>query len=123
MKYTLEASLRELLARSRRLRRKRERQIIRSLSAAAAVLFAGLLSVMGTVAGQLEQGEETSVFGAFILPNTAGGYVLAGVIAFALGAAFTMLCLRHSKRSSEGKAEETDGHAPDVPTTIKEEES
>ena len=99
MKYTVDASLRELAARSRRLRRKREKKTLRALTAASLVLLVGLVSVVRTVAGQLGTGEETSAFGAFVLPDTAGGYVLAGVIAFALGAVFTLLCLRYRRRT------------------------
>ena len=35
-----------------------------------------------------------SVYGAFLLSAEAGGCVLAAVIAFALGVAVTLLCLR-----------------------------
>ena len=122
MKYTLDAALRELTVRSRRLRRKRERRTVITLSAATAVLSAGVLSMMVSVAGQLGQGEETTVFGSFVLPNTAGGYVLAGVIAFALGAVFTMLCVRQQKRITERKTAKSYGDTADAPLTEKEEQ-
>ena len=101
MKYTLEKSLQELSVRSRRLCRKRKKKALGILSAASLVLFAGLVSTVKTMAKQLGTGEELSVFGAFVLPDSAGGYILAGVIAFVLGAALTLVCLRYRKRNAE----------------------
>ena len=47
-----------------------------------------------------------SVYGSFLLSPEAGGYVLAAVIAFALGVAVTLFCLKRKKLSSEDKKKE-----------------
>lgn len=106
MKYSLEQSLHELSARSRRLRRKRKRESLGALSAASLVLFAALIVSVRTVAGRLGPGAESSVLGAFVLPNAAGGYILAGVIAFVLGVIITLVCIRYKTKSD--KISETD---------------
>lgn len=110
MKYTLEESLQELSARCRRLCRKRKKKALSILSAASLLLFAGLVSTVKTMARQLGTGDEISVFGAFVLPDTAGGYILAGVIAFSLGATVTLVCLRYRKRT-EGIMKEEEKQA------------
>ena len=114
LKYSLEQSLQELSARSRRLRRKRKRQSLGALSAASLVLFAALIVSVRTVAGRLSPEAESSVLGAFVLPNAAGGYILAGVIAFVLGVIITLLCIRYKRKNDE--ITETDN-----PEVIKEE--
>ena len=114
LKYSLEQSLQELSARSRRLRRKRKRESLGTLSAASLVLFAALVVSVRTVAGRLGPGAESSVLGAFVLPNAAGGYILAGVIAFVLGVIITLLCIRYRRRNDD--TPETDN-----PEIIKEE--
>ncbi len=101
MKYSLEESLQVLSVRSRRLQKKRKRQSVGALSAASLVLFACLASAIKSAALQLGTEDTVSVFGAFVLPDSAGGYILAGVIAFVLGAAVTLICLRYRKRNTE----------------------
>ena len=100
MKYSLDESMREVSARSRRLRKKRSSEALSALSAATLALFIGLVASVRTAAGPPGAGDETSVFGAFVLPNAAGGYILAGVIAFALGVVFTLLCIGIRKRKT-----------------------
>ena len=68
------------------------------LSGTAAMLTIALVAVFhgftGSGAGEIEE----SFYGAFLLSQSAGGYVLAGVIAFLLGAVVTLLCIRSQKR-------------------------
>ena len=47
-----------------------------------------------------------SVYGAFLLSRKAGGYVLAAVIAFALGVCVTLLCARKKKNNTQGSDKE-----------------
>ncbi len=92
--------MREVSARSRRLRKKHSTETLGALTAATLALFVGLVVSVSAAAGPPEAGGEISVFGAFVLPSAAGGYILAGVIAFALGAVFTLLCISIRKRKS-----------------------
>ena len=51
--------------------------------------------------GKPEVIRDGSVYGAFLLSQEAGGYVMTAVIAFALGVAVTLLCLRLQKRNKQ----------------------
>ena len=90
-----------------RSRRKRRREAI-SLSAVCLLLFAVLTQAVGTVVGP-GQPEAWGVFGAMLLREDAGGYVLVAVVSFAAAAAITALCFRlheREKRNGESNEEE-----------------
>ena len=82
-------------------RRKRQRGIY-GLSAACVLLFAVLMQAAGTVIGQ-GQTAVWGVFGAMLLREDAGGYVLVAVVSFAAAAAITALCFRLRNRESQKK--------------------
>ena len=82
-------------------RRKRQRGIY-GLSAACMLLFAVLMQAVGTVAGP-GQPEAWGVFGAMLLREDAGGYVLVAVVSFAVAAAITALCFRLRSREKQKK--------------------
>ena len=73
--------------------RRRQRRGIYGLSAACVLLFAALLQAEGTVVGR-GQTAAWGVFGAMLLREDAGGYVLVAVVSFAAAAALTALCFR-----------------------------
>ena len=82
-------------------RRRRQRGIY-GLSGACMLLCAALMQAAGTVVGP-GQPEAWGVFGAMLLREDAGGYVLVGVVSFAAAAAFTALCFRLRNRESQKK--------------------
>ena len=82
-------------------RRKRRRGIY-GLSAACMLLCAVLMQAAGTVAGP-GQPEAWGVFGAMLLREDAGGYVLVGVVSFAAAAVITALCIRLRIRENQRK--------------------
>ena len=82
-------------------RRKRQRGIY-GLSAACMLLFAVLTQAAGTVVGP-GQPEAWGVFGAMLLREDAGGYVLVSVVSFAAAAAITALCFRLRIRENRRK--------------------
>ena len=87
-------------------RRKRRRGIY-GLSAMCMLLFAVLAQAAGTLVGP-GQPEAWGVFGAMLLREDAGGYVLVAVISFAAAAAITALCFRlrngeNQKKGGTGK--------------------
>ena len=65
------------------------------------LLFAVLMQAVGTVAGP-GQPEAWGVFGAMLLRQDAGGYVLVAVVSFA-AAAITALCIRLRNRENQKK--------------------
>ena len=77
--------------------RRRQRREVRGLSAACVVLFAALMKTAGTVVGP-GQTAAWGVFGAMLLQESAGGYVLVGVAAFTAAAALTVVCMRLHER-------------------------
>ena len=84
-----------------RSRRKRRREAI-SLSAVCLLLFTVLMQTAGTAVGR-GQPEAWGVFGAMLLREDAGGYVLVAVVSFAAAAAITALCFRLRNRENQKK--------------------
>ena len=82
--------------------RRRQRREVISLSAACMLLCAVLTQAAGTVVGQ-GQTAAWGVFGAMLLRQDAGGYVLVGVVSFAAAAAITALCFRLRNRENQKK--------------------
>ena len=82
--------------------RRRQRRGIYGLSAACMLLFAALMQAAGTLVAP-GQPEAWGAFGAMLLREDAGGYVLVGVISFAAAAAITALCFRLRIRENQKK--------------------
>ena len=66
------------------------------------LLFAALMQTAGTVVGP-GQPEAWGAFGAMLLREDAGGYVLVAVVSFAAAAAITALCFRLRIRENQKK--------------------
>ena len=79
------------------------------------LLFMVLMQTAGTVVGQ-GQPAAWGVFGAMLLREDAGGYVLVAVVSFAAAAAITALCFR--LRSKENRRKD----GADKPTRHEKEE-
>ena len=86
--------------------RRRQRRGIYGLSAMCMLLFAVLMQAAGTVVGP-GQPEAWGVFGAMLLREDAGGYVLVAVVSFAAAAAITALCFRLRNRENQKKTGRT----------------
>ena len=82
--------------------RRRQRRGIYGLSAACMLLFAVLMQAAGTAVGQ-GQTAAWGVFGAMLLREDAGGYVLVAVVSFAAAAAITALCFRLRSKENQKK--------------------
>ena len=88
--------------RVREMTRRKRRRGIYGLSAMCMLLFAVLMQAVGTVVGP-GQPEAWGVFGAMLLREDAGGYVLVAVISFAAAVAITALCFRLRIRENQKK--------------------
>mgnify|MGYP007099206536 CR=1 FL=1 len=88
--------------RVREMTRRKRRRGIYGLSAMCMLLFAALMQAAGTVVGP-GQPEAWGVFGAMLLREDAGGYVLVAVVSFAAAAAITALCIRLRNRENQKK--------------------
>ena len=92
--------------RVRENNRRRQRRGIYGLSGACMLLFAVLMQAAGTVVGP-GQPEAWGVFGAMLLREDAGGYVLVAVVSFAAAVVITALCFR--LRSKENRRKDGTG--------------
>ena len=101
--------------RVRKINRRKQRRGIYSLSAVCMLLLAALLQAAGMVLGQGQPAAQ-GIFGAMLLREDAGGYVLVAVVSFAAAAAITALCFRLRSRENQKK----DG--TDKPTRHEKEE-
>ena len=84
--------------------RRRQRRGIHGLSAACMLLCAALMQAAGTVIAPGQTAAWGS-FGAMLLREDAGGYVLVGVAAFAAAVVLTIVCVRLRERESREKAD------------------
>ena len=91
--------------RMRENTRRRQRRGIYGLSGACMLLFAVLTQAAGTVVAP-GQTATWGVFGAMLLREDAGGYVLVAVVFFAAAAAITALCFRLRNRENQKKGGE-----------------
>ena len=82
--------------------RRRQRRGIYGLSGSCMLLFAVLMQAAGTVVGP-GQPEAWGVFGAMLLREDTGGYVLVGVVSFTAAAVITALCFRLRIRENQKK--------------------
>ena len=82
--------------------RRRQRRGIYGLSAACMLLCAALMQTAGTVVGP-GQTAAWGVFGAMLLREDAGGYVLVAVVSFAAAVVITALCFRLKSKENQRK--------------------
>ena len=91
--------------RVREMTRRKRRRGIYGLSAVCMLLFAAMIEAAGLVIGQGETAAQ-GIFGAMLLREDAGGYVLVAVVSFAAAAAITALCFRLRNRENQKKGGE-----------------
>ena len=82
--------------------RRRQRRGIYGLSAACMLLCAALMQTAGTVVAP-GQTAAWGVFGAMLLREDAGGYVLVAVVSFAAAVVITALCFRLRSKENRRK--------------------
>ena len=93
----------ELVKRQiRKNTRRRQKRGIGRLSAVCMLLFAALMQTADRVVGP-GQPEAWGVFGAMLLREDAGGYVLVAVVSFAAAVVITALCFRLRIRENQKK--------------------
>ena len=88
--------------RVREMGRQRRRREVGGLSAVCLLLFAALMQAVGTLIGQGQTAAQ-GVFGAMLLREDAGGYVLVAVVSFAAAVVITALCFRLRNRENQKK--------------------
>jgi hypothetical protein len=108
LKYDLETSLEEIGKRkSKRLDRRTRFKTLLTGGVTAALAFMTVLSYLLVLPPGAEKVGE-SPYGAFLIGSGGGGYVLVGVLAFAFGATFTLLCIYLTKIKKAKTTEKND---------------
>ncbi|MEG0839831.1 MAG: hypothetical protein RSF33_08530 [Hydrogenoanaerobacterium sp.] len=91
----------QVLVRAKKLCLKREKHLLKGMSAMCLLLTISLVGAFGAVTSSLLPGTaEIAQFGAVLLWNGASAYVLIGVLAFTAGVAVTVLCLRMQRKKN-----------------------
>ena len=98
--YDTERRVALVKQRVRENNRRRQRRGIYGLSAACMLLFAVLMQTAGMVVGP-GQPEAWGVFGAMLLREDVGGYVLVAVVSFAAAVVVTVFCIRLRKKNNK----------------------
>ena len=97
--------------RVQEITRWRQRRGIYGLSTACVLLFAALMQIAGIFIGQGQTAAQ-GIFGAMLLREDAGGYVLVAVVSFAAAVVITALCfrLRSKENRRKGGADKPNRH-------------
>lgn len=82
------------------LHRKREKRLTGALSMLCLMLTVSLTAAIGALGGR-GKGGVTGLYGATMLFEDAGGYVLVGVIAFIAAVSITVLCIRYREKGKK----------------------
>ena len=94
MKYTEQEQLEEILHRGKKLRQRRDKNLMRGFSATATALLFALTACIAKFGGSGVLESRTD-YGSFLLSAETGGYVLTAVLAFAVGAIITVIIHRY----------------------------
>lgn len=103
--YDTSARVRLARSRARARRKKRERRKTNGLIALCTVLLGALGGSLAMVSDP-ESPALMGLYGAMLLHEDAGGYVLVAVTAFAAAVVITVLCIRYRERIKKHQAEE-----------------
>lgn len=99
--------LRRAKQAARQLTQRREQRALRRLGALCAVLGLMLTGALAYVTGGTP-GAVQGAYGATLLTDQAGGYVLVGVVSFAAAAAvvLTVVCMRLHAREKQNEGQQ-----------------
>ena len=86
-----------------RLIQKRERAALRRLETLCTVLALGLTGALAHFIGGPPGAAVQGAYGATLLSDSAGGYVLVGVASFTAAAVLTVVCMRLHEREKRKK--------------------
>ncbi|MBO4697362.1 MAG: hypothetical protein J5643_08800 [Lachnospiraceae bacterium] len=101
MKYGIEESLAQIEERGREMKIRKKRKQAGVLALMSVMLIAVSAAAVYRRVGLKPIAESSSSYGAFMLSEEAGGFILVGVICFAAAVVLTLLCLRFAGRKKE----------------------
>ena len=91
-----------------RLIQKRERTALRRLGTLCTALALGLTGALAHFIGGAPGAAVQGAYGATLLADSAGGYVLVGVAAFTAAVVLTVVCMRLHEREKQKRKHEED---------------
>lgn len=97
--------VRQVQLRAKELHRKREKRLLGGLSLVCAALAFPLIGVICAMTGGGQGSRVPGFYGAMLLYEDAGGYVLVAVLALTTGVVVTALCLRYRRKREKKKDE------------------
>ena len=107
-RYDTTERVRRVKQTALRLIQKRERTALRRLGTLCTALALGLTGALAHFIGGAPGAAVQGAYGATLLADSAGGYVLVGVASFTAAAVLTVVCMRLHKREKREKNNETD---------------
>ena len=108
MKYSNEEAVSEIMKRSRKLIRQRQRRIQNALAGSFLILLTVLVTSIAGVSSASVSGTQETVYGSFLLSQQAGGYVLVAILAFIGGMVLTawLMYFKNHHNQTDNKGEE-----------------
>lgn len=80
------------------IRHQMQKRIIATLSVVSFCVLSGIVSIIAGFGGLHESLQNDGFTGSSLLDSGAGGYVLVGVVSFAVAVVVTVLCIRYRRR-------------------------
>ncbi len=95
--------IRRVRLRAEELHRKRESRFLGGLGSLCMVLTFSLIGAIGALTGGGRGGMVPGLYGAMLLYEGAGGYVVVAVLSFAAAVVITVLCIRSREKIKRNK--------------------
>ena len=99
MKYSIEDSLAKIDAKKKGLIYRKKKRDVGILAGGSAFCFLVLAALLGKYTDFTIAPNEQSSYGSFMLPQQAGGYVIVGVLCFAVAVVITLLCIKWKEKN------------------------
>ena len=101
MKYSIDDSVAMIEKKKKRLIYRRKLRNVRILAALTVVTMIAFVTVLWQYTDFSAVDGAYSTYGAFMLPEQAGGYIIVGVLCFASAVVITLLCLKYAQKKKQ----------------------
>jgi|LSQX01.3.fsa_nt_gb hypothetical protein len=105
--YDTVERIRRVELRKKELDYRRDRRSIGSLSSLSLVLGMALMTVIHTIIGD-SLGQVQGAYGAMLLYEDAGGYVLVGLLSFIAAVLITISCVKWQRKENRDREKFTE---------------
>ena len=114
MKYSLDEAIRLIGERERDLRIRMQHRRIRILLCCIGTLIVAAGATLYRLTGFDAVPNPLSSYGAFMLSEEAGGYILTGVVCFAVGVVFALIMIRMGRMRKKGPPDNSGNEIQDM---------